>query len=200
DPIITLKVKNTAGGTDNIHVHQSVLCQSSSFFQNAMKKEWAGSKDKPHVINLPEDCTETVKIYIEWLYSNEIPAKLYMTHKANKSNGEQEAREAEKNFIVLAKAYIFGEKIIDSVFTEEVSEKMQEILATSMGWPTAECVKMIYEWTPSNSPLRRLITSNLEDTLWEDELNSGILDFLDTYPQQALVDALKAIVGTRPPP
>lgn len=164
-----------------------------------MKKEWAGSKDEPNVINLPEYYTDTVKIHIEWLYSDEIPAKLYMTHKANKRNGEQDTREAEKNFIVLAKAYIFGEKIMDSVFTKEVSGKMQEILATSMSWPTAECVKLIYEWTPSNSPLRRLITSDLADTLWEEEPNCGVLDFLDTYPQKALVDALKAMVRARPP-
>ncbi|EUC49221.1 hypothetical protein COCMIDRAFT_33280 [Bipolaris oryzae ATCC 44560] len=182
DPIVTLNVKNSAGGTDGLYVHQGVLCKSSKFFQTAMKKEWAGLKDEPHVIDLPEDCTETVKMYIEWLYTGKISSKLCMTMEECNFDDKNFSREAEKNFIVLAKAHIYGKKIIDSVFTRQMFNEMRETLFCYMRWPTAD------------SLLRRIIASKLAYHLEEkDELDAGLLDVLDKYPHQALVDTLKAI-------
>ncbi|EMD61121.1 hypothetical protein GGP41_010024 [Bipolaris sorokiniana] len=178
DPIITLNVKNSAGGTESFHVHQGVLCKSSKFFQNAMKQEWTRLKDKPSVIDLPDECTETVKIYIEWLYLDKNPIK---RHKKGK---EMQAGDSEKIYVLLAKAYVFGEKIIDPKYKNEMLINI-------------ESISIIYKGTPSNSPLRRLLATEFGLRLGDKPPLSDNLNFLDTFPKQALVDILKATVRER---
>lgn len=91
-----------------------------------MKQEWTRLKDKPSVIDLPDECTETVKIYIEWLYLDKNPIK---RHKKGK---EMQAGDSEKIYVLLAKAYVFGEKIIDPKYKNEMLINIGEALAFSI--------------------------------------------------------------------
>lgn len=55
-------------------VHHALLSKTSEFFKAALKKEW--TEGQKRVIDLPEDDSDTVYTYIQWLYCGKIFAHL----------------------------------------------------------------------------------------------------------------------------
>ncbi|GIZ43512.1 hypothetical protein CKM354_000673600 [Cercospora kikuchii] len=71
-PPIAIKV-----GSPNpqmFYVDESVLRKSSKFFDAALKKEWKEGQQR--TVDLPECDPEGFKVYINWLHSGKIYAKL----------------------------------------------------------------------------------------------------------------------------
>lgn len=192
DTIITLKVGDPTSNTEALHVHRGVLCKNSEFFQKALQPEWTKSREHPDVIDLPQDTVQAVSDYIRWLYSGRIPVQL---RKAGE--GTETAEEAESVYVLIAEAYVFGEKILDAKYKNTM---MKTVLAAKdlYGWNLGpDSVDIIYKGTPSTSLFRRLIANGVareafDDTKW--------MEFLDGYPREALVDAIKVTVRARPKP
>jgi hypothetical protein len=157
-----------------------------------MKPEWTDMQAGPNVIDLSVDPVDIVSDYIKWLYYDTIPNKQY---EAVANTYE----EREKVFVALAKSYVFGEKIIDVRYKNAVLQAIftaQRALHWYMG---PESVKIVYEGTPPQSPLRRLIAENVTYMAYDDSKESvGWMQFFDTCPREALVDALKTTVKVRP--
>lgn len=64
-----------------------------------------------------------------------------------------------------------------------------------------ESVSVAYEGTPSGTPLRRLISESIAYKAFVDSKEGiGWLQFVEGYPRDVFVDALKAIVRVRPKP
>ncbi|CAI9627700.1 unnamed protein product [Alternaria burnsii] len=191
DTIIQLVVARGVGDTERLNVHRGVLCKSSKFFQSAMKPEWTDMQAGPNVIDLSVDPVDIVSDYIKWLYCDNIPNKQY---EAVADTYE----EKEKVFVALAKSYVFGEKIIDVRYKNAVLQAIftaQRALHWYMG---PESVKIVYEGTPPQSPLRRLVAENVAYVAIDDSKEIvGWMQEFDTYPREALVDALKATVKVR---
>ncbi|KAF1846051.1 uncharacterized protein K460DRAFT_313111 [Cucurbitaria berberidis CBS 394.84] len=196
DKIIKLVVANTASGTEVLNVHQGVLCKSSGFFKRAMRPEWLDLRESPDTIELPDDPLNTVSDYIRWLYTATMPLKLYRMR--DEDTREKIAEESEKVFILLAQAYVFGEKIIDAKYKNTVVKSVLEA-KESAGWNMGpESVTIVYNGTPSGSPLRRLIADNIARLAYDDsDKGIGWMSFFDGCPKEALVDAMKATVRTR---
>ncbi|KAB2103192.1 hypothetical protein AG0111_0g8462 [Alternaria gaisen] len=149
----------------------------------------------PNIIDLPDDPVDVVSDYIKWLYYDTIPDKQY---EAVANTREERAEEAEKVFVALAESYVFGEKIVDVRYKNAVLQtiiKAQNAFDWSMG-PAS--VKIVYEGTPPKSPLRRLIAERVAYSAYDDSsAGAGWMQFFDTYPKEALVDALKITVKVR---
>jgi hypothetical protein len=195
DPIIKLKVKTQAGGTEVLNVHRGVLCKSSGFFQRAMKPEWIELREQLDLIDLSDDSVQTVSDYIKWLYSNNMPIKLY---EASEDTRDKMAEEAEKVFVVLAEAYVFGEKIVDVQYKNAVAKAIRAAMESSRWNMGPNSVNIIYMGTPSTSPLRRLVADSVACLAFDDS-DKGVawISFLDAYPREALLDAIKATVKVR---
>ncbi|CAN9430745.1 unnamed protein product [Alternaria alternata] len=196
DPIIQLVVARCVGETERLNVHRGVLCKSSKFFQNAMKPEWTDTQAGPNTIDLPDDPVDVVSDYIKWLYYDTIPDKQY---EAVANTREERAEEAEKVFVVLAEAYVFGEKIVDTKYKNVVLQTMftaQKAFRWSMG---PESVKIVYKGTPPKSPLRRWIAENVAYVAHDDSKEGvGWMQFIKEYPEDAKADMLEIIVKVRP--
>ncbi|KAF5851405.1 hypothetical protein GGP41_004187 [Bipolaris sorokiniana] len=198
DPIVKLKVTKPAGDTENLNVHRGVLCKSSGFFRRATKPEWTELREQPDTIDLPDDSVQTVSDYIRWLYSGNTSIKLYYVGEDKR---ERVAEEAEKVFVMLAEAYVFGEKIVDTKYKNAVMETMIAAIDSSKWNPGPPSVDIIYKGTPSTSPFRRLIADKIACLAYDDsEEGAGWIDFFDGYPREALADAIKAMVRVRPSP
>jgi hypothetical protein len=193
DTIIQLVVPSGGGETVSLNVHRGILCKSSAFFQNAIKPEWTIQKEK--IINLPEDPVNTVVNYVKWLYYDNVTVKPY---EAGTDTIKKRAEEAEKVFLLLAKAYVFGEKIMDTEYKNAVVKAMsdcQSRLNWSMG---PESVSIVYNHTPSGSPLRRWITDRVAYVAHDDSKDEfGWMQLIDGYPQEALADAMKTLLRVR---
>ncbi|KAF2447343.1 hypothetical protein P171DRAFT_340670, partial [Karstenula rhodostoma CBS 690.94] len=136
-----------------------------------------------------------VSDYIRWLYSGNIPIKLY---EAGEDAREKVAKEAEKVFVKLVEAYVFGEKIIDARYKNAVVKTVLAVKESS-GWNLGpNSVGVIYNSTPSTSLLRRLVADSVVSLAHDDsEKGVGWIVFFDAYPRETLVDAIKATVRAR---
>jgi hypothetical protein len=128
--------------------------------------------------------------------SGSLPAT---TYKAGcKMTRRKKAEEAEQTFILWAEAYILGEKVLDAKYKNEV---VKAVLAAKEEWEWdmgPESVDIVYKGTPSGSPLRRMIADSIAHHAHNDsEKGIGWMEFIDGYPQEALVDALKAMAKLR---
>jgi len=193
DTIIQLVVPSCAGETVHLNVHRGVLCKSSGFLQNAIKPEWTAREE--NVITLPEDSANTVIDYIKWLYYDKIAIKLY---EAGDDKLEKKAEEAEKVFCLLAEAYIFGEKIIDTQYKNAVVKAILDAQRSSRWSMGPESVSIVYEGTPSGSPVRRIIADRFAYSAYDDSKDGyGWMQFIDGYPREALADAMKLLLCLR---
>ena len=161
-----------------------------------MKPEWANQKDDPKTLNLPEDSADIVTDYVKWLYLREIPI---VPHIANGLAHKKRSDEAEQFFVQMTRAYIFGERIMDvkyknamfkAIFTAQIKFNL------CMG---TQSVTIVYEGTPSGSPLRRLIAADVAHHAYDDSKEGlGWMKNLESYSGEALLDALQATVRVRP--
>jgi hypothetical protein len=55
-------------------IHESVVCKTSTFFDNAMKPEWASARPDPRRVDLSDEEPDIFSIYIHWLYFKTIPS------------------------------------------------------------------------------------------------------------------------------
>ncbi|KAF3032328.1 hypothetical protein E8E12_003575 [Didymella heteroderae] len=160
-----------------------------------MKPEWTELREQPDIIDLPDDSVQTVSDYIRWLYSDILPIKLY---NAGKEPREKAAKDAEKVFVLLAEAYVFGEKIVDTKYKNVVIRTVLAAIESSGWFLGLSSVHIIYNGTPSTSPLRRLVADTVACHSYDDsEVENGWMDDFDGYPREALLDAMKATVKAR---
>ncbi|KAH6612353.1 hypothetical protein C7974DRAFT_405413 [Boeremia exigua] len=194
--IIKLVVPGSAGETETLHVHQGVLCKSPEFFQRTMKPEWTNLKDKPYIIELPDDTVDTVSDSVKWLYAGSMSLTLYKADDEHRR--EKVAKEADKVFVLLAEAYVFGEKILDAGYKNAVMKTLEAAKESSRRNMGPESVGICYKGTPPGSPLRCQIAESVAHLAHDDTENGiGRMSFIDGYPKEALADALKATLRLR---
>jgi hypothetical protein len=199
DSIIKLVVPRYSGETETLNVHQGVLCKHAGFFRRMMKPEWTRMRDSPNIIELPDETVNTVSDYVKWLYAGVMPLKLYDADDMDdKDKRGQVAEEAEKIFVMLAEAYVFGEKIIDVRYKNAVVRAVAAAKNSSKWNMGPESVRIVYDGTPPGSPLRRMIAESLA-RLAHDDAKKGVgwMSFIDGYSKEALADALKATIRFR---
>lgn len=134
--------------TTDFVLQQEVLARQSDFFKAALKKEWAkrSAEDVTTVIIcMPADYPEVFSIYAEWLYSGAI----YSINNTAASQIDTEFKE-------LALAHILGEKLIDRTFKNAIIDAFIEKIISDRTIDPALPV-LVYDNTPSPSPLRRLL-------------------------------------------
>ena len=164
-----------------------------------MKPEWQGLRERPDIIELSDYPVQELSNYIRWLYSGNIPIKqLYDTDDETR---ERRAQEADEVFASLAESYAFGEKIVDAKYKNAVLMAMLAAKSTS-GWNLGpNSVDVIYRDTPDTSRLRRFFADSFAIYAYDDSKEGvGWMSYLEQYPKEALVDAIRAMVKTRPIP
>jgi len=155
-----------------------------------MKPEWASLREDPNTIDLSGDSTDVVLLYVRWLYSEEVQveiSKLDLDHEARCS-------AAEKAYIALSSAYVFGEKILDTKFKNAVLLKIHKTNEVFEWSPGPIPAAIVYEGTTEGSPLRRLFADMIVCDASDDP--SWAAYFKD-YPRELLVDALTAMSAVR---
>lgn len=136
-----------------LQVPQSILCKTSKFFKNAMKREWAEQRTDPHTIDLPDDCIENVTSYILWLESHEICAKKAIGGSFDPTDPDDQ-QELGK---VLIKAYIYNLKVIDDIYRKTIIRHLFRLHDTYDWIPRPDALEMLYEATSIGDSGRRLM-------------------------------------------
>jgi hypothetical protein len=98
------------------------------------------------VYRLDEDDSETVRLLIQWFYTQELGTR--------QPEEELEDRDCFQEDLALAKLWVLADKLLLPRLQNQVIEKMEEIRTALNELPTS-CATYIYEKTAAGSPLRR---------------------------------------------
>lgn len=173
---IEIRIKNKT-----FHIHQSVICNTSEFFKNAVKVEWAGVEKKP--IDLGNESRDTFNIYLGWLYAKSLYHVSYLS----------------STWTQLTEAYVIGEKMMDVTFQAAVMDAMIGHRTYQTQWfPTIQNINTIYDGTVEASPARRPMV-NL--CVWRDGSPWKNKNKLAEEMHEDFVDdLLSALLDQRKPP
>lgn len=132
------------------NIHEKILRNTSAFFDKALSGTWKEATER--TVEMPLDEAEIYKIYAQWLYTGMLPSSL-----GGSDNGHT-------TFLTLAKAWVFGDKVLDSNFQNTIIDAIKErrvwerlasaVYLSDLNDPV---IPFIYNNTTKQSPLRRLL-------------------------------------------
>jgi hypothetical protein len=144
-------------------IHESVVRQTSTVFDNAMKPEWASARSDPRLVDLSDEESDIFSVYVRWLYFKTIPSVVT----------EVEPSRRRPEYALLAKCYVMGDKLMDTAFKNAVitafldAEKNQPFYNSR--YPGCVAIKIIYGGSMEGSPARKLVVDKWvehADKIW----------------------------------
>lgn len=185
DPTIRLTPDNLTFVT----AHRGLLIADSDYFaayfgrsRTSHKKYVYGASTDALTISFKDcaDCNtpslEVLKMFTQWLYTRAILLPI------------------ENKFEGLARAYIFGEKVMHKPFCDAVMDIFIDLHVSKRKTCFEDVIPLVYDHTWEKSPLRKVLADiyawNLED---------GAEDGLGELPKEFLMDVLAAMVKVRKP-
>ncbi len=156
-----------------LSVHEG-LVSASPFFKAALSGKW--KEGQMATIRLPEDDPETVHVYLNWVYGQNIEGFLERT-----SNGEE--------FRALSRAYVLGEKLLDPHFKNQIIDALIAHFFVTNNFPDGAAVTIIYNGTPKQSKAREAL---LDLFIWyAHEMDE---DARNVYPKEFLHDLMNSLL------
>ncbi|KAJ0414044.1 hypothetical protein BJY00DRAFT_295821 [Aspergillus carlsbadensis] len=130
-------------------VHEALVFTSSPFFEKAMAGEWKESSQR--TIQLPDDEPSTVALYVHWLYYRTLP--VFCDEPGLPGNAE---------YLDLVKAYVFGDKILDTTFQNAIIDAMIEKSGSkardgASWYPVGEVLEYAYNNIAEPAPILELL-------------------------------------------
>ena len=150
-------------GANTLHLHYELYIK----LQLASAIDRIGHADEGgHSITIYDQDKDAMTSYIDWLYCGKVEG--------------YEFRDGDTNYLDLAQLYIFGQRIEDDKLCDEVMEAIPKGLDKPPSnfdcWlPGPEEVKLVYENTEVEDPLRRLLvdcTVELATAYWFDDVET----------------------------
>lgn len=173
-----------ASPSQRFYVTESIIRNSSKFFDAALKKEWKEGQER--TINLPEIRPEVFNVYLNWLVTGKL-------HVHDQSEVTPEHRQTKTR---LVEAYLLGDKILDVDYKEKVCDALAEdslILRNAQLWVMGtRARRRLYEDTPAGAPVRRLLIVLL--LMYQDVSPVVKAD----EPNALLHDIMSALVAGKP--
>lgn len=157
-------------------LHKDLLCETSSYFQAALNGSFLEAKTQE--IRLEKEDVTVFKHFQYWLYSRAI----LMT----------ETSTNDIEWIVLVDLYVLGETRGIPQLQNDAIDGFISKYAT-LRWTPLDQICRIYENTPENSPLRRLLVDwsvshcNLDDDSWFSDKTFAF------FNKESLFDLSKAL-------
>jgi hypothetical protein len=143
-------MENSVTKTDILH--ESIIRAKSPFFEAALCKKWKEAEER--VVRIPEQYLEGFDIYMRWVYSGKvIISELDISKEGNADEYVRESTLASH----LSRAYVLGDVLQDMDFKDAVVDGLLE-MSVSMEWVPFEEAKYLYENTPKDSLMRRMLS------------------------------------------
>jgi hypothetical protein len=127
-----------------------LLTGSSLFFKKALSGDWMEAKNRR--VDLPEEEPTVFHDYIHFLYTRTLCVK------SDTKQGDD--NEFDEN-VSLMKLYVLAERLQDAnakkVVLGATYNCLWEICTTARKMPGMECIRIVYEGTPTGSPMRQML-------------------------------------------
>ena len=160
-----------------------MICAKSKFFKAVCSEHWVEGKEKK--VRLPEVDPSVFQGYLSWVYSTSLSIVGITTDEFDKLSGTQ--IQAIAQYFEL---YLLGDVLNDISLRNTV---LQTIVLDTRGAPNPKTVVRMWEKTPFNSPLRRMLVDHA--VLREER--AYLVDNLTRYPegfvQQVAIASLQQV-------
>jgi hypothetical protein len=162
-----------------VTAHKGLLTAESVYFAT-----YFASPNADHTISFADPAgittdIDVLKTYTQWLYTRVLSV---------------DGMLAENKFSLLARSYIFGEKLASPVFCNAVMVLFISLHVSTQKVAFGALVPLVYGETMEDSPLRLLLADMYAYTLDSDP---GLKDVLWELQKVFLVDVVAAMVGMR---
>lgn len=139
-------------------------------------------------INLVDDDPDTFALYLNHVYTNELPTVTFSEDELNTIEFYEFLRHVNTEYMALFKLYILGEKFQDSLAKDAATTAILHLSKsryTDGYWalPLPPVVDLIYNGTPEGSPARRLIAD-----LWSTPTLNSLQELRSALPKDFLSD------------
>jgi len=162
------------------------MCKRSEFFNRALNGNWSEKKDR--LVKLPEDDTKIFSLYVNLIYTGEIPGQT--------GYSKMMPDEFQKHIMAIVKLYILAEKLQDKQAKNVALTTVHAKIALNLSpdrLPNAEIVELMYRNTPKGSLGRRLMVH-----LWNDNNTKDILGKSEGICKEFFVDLARSLHINRP--
>jgi hypothetical protein len=174
------------------YVHKSVLCKTSSFFQNVTKPEWTASTPRP--IDLSDEDAKIFQFYVQWLYSGTVAIQTrFINNNSDAEGGLCEIVDKRS----LIESYLLGEKLMDTTFQNAVMQGLIQCVTREESYPLNSVIKRAYKRTTPQSPLRRLL---VDFWVWNGNSTWMSSDMDKELGTEFMNDLIWALLEKRPDP
>jgi hypothetical protein len=116
--------------------------------------------------------------------------------KRPKKRDEERKTEAESNFNVLVRAYVFAEKVLNSTFSKEILGKLIQAQTMYAWTPGPDLFCTLYSGTSAGCLGRRLMMQFVAHNAHFTE-QSEWGTYLESFPRELLIDVTKAMSRLR---
>ncbi|KAF2660665.1 hypothetical protein K491DRAFT_570699, partial [Lophiostoma macrostomum CBS 122681] len=144
-------------------VHEGFVCGRSEFFRRALNGNWRASEDR--IVELPHRKPEIFALWLNHAYTNQIPTK--DDTELRGITKDKFDIIVQKEYRDLCELYVLCEELVDSQAQRAIIDAMFAVAHIRHGhhWrvPSAQNIRLIYEGTPEQSPIRKLMVD-----LWSD--------------------------------
>jgi hypothetical protein len=162
-------------------VHRDVICARSKFFRAACSERWLRGKEKR--VTLPDVEPSAFQSYLGWVYSGQLEVSS-VSSEAIDANVKAADRELAKHVSL----YMLGD-VIDDVRLR--NKAMQGLVKDTGRIPLAHLATSIWEKTPANSPIRKMIV----DRATLRTPRAFLTQNLSTYPVDFIVQLANSLAG-----
>ena len=135
-----------------LHIHQDVLCASSSVLKAACNGEWKEATSRK--ISLLDVDHDIFPVYVNWLYTSKLD--LHESFSNNLSIDEREAI-ARETFRAILRCYLLGEFLNDRRFRNAATDEMVEASDALYHYPDFNDVGDLIPRLPQNSTMLRML-------------------------------------------
>lgn len=168
-------------------VHEHAICDRSEFFRNSMKPEWSSMRADPRVIELPEDDPDAFSLYRTWVYSGKL---------AILPDKDCDLNSTTERYHTLAYAYVLGERLLDTDFKNAIADAYvlyaRGIPPSRRYYPSNEEIRIIYEGTREESPIRQLLVD-----IWYCRGKAEWLEKDADLPREFLTNVVRELLRVR---
>lgn len=171
---------------EEFFVHEHLIRASSTFFDNALSKDWKEKHER--TVRLPNIKVETFQIYVKWLYSGCFHAVKKDDATTDAQTGIILDRENNRwNF-----AYELGDFLQDNGFKDAMIDILIEKMIDKPDIFYLGLTETVYKYSGSDSPHRRFAVDTVVHLWGEDILGAKYL-CRETNPKEYMNDLIAAM-------
>jgi hypothetical protein len=115
---------------------------------------------EPRLIDLSDEHPEAFQAYVQWLYSNKVALKVVPEDLDDNDNPQYDDTRMHSLIV----SYVLGEKLIDTAYQNAIIAVLIRYAHEVGRYPCDNSIKLAYERTTKDSPLRRLL---LDFYVWQ---------------------------------